>query len=288
MTDSRIIRLAFARPGSKAFKDMTPEEHIERNIYMRNKLKGTACENATDEDLDNMRLKQVEQGLYYENDNAVVKLGFDATYADDRRKRAAIPSIYEGMRAKAFNFNIYGSDVDNAKNVVNAFIANFRKFQNKGYGLFIWSKTKGTGKTMLASILLNEAVMRYMTPSKFITVYDYLDMVAESWKNKSGDISTRLKSIENAPLLVLDDIGIQSVDKMANDKLFKLIDKRYSKRLVTIYTSNKEIANLGLDDRITSRIEPPRNFIVHLPEVSVRNKDAERKQEEFLSRLKED
>lgn len=288
MTDNRISRLAFARLGSKAFKDMTPEEHIDRNIYMRNKLKGTACENATDEDLDNIRLKQVEQGLYYENDNAVVKLGFDATYADDRRKRAAIPSIYEGMRANAFNFDIYGTDVADVRKVINAFVLNFGKFQKEGYGLFIWSKTKGTGKTMLASILLNEVVMYYMTPARFITVYDYLDMVAESWKDKSGDISTRLKSIENAPLLVLDDIGVQSVDKMANDKLFKLIDKRYSKRLVTIYTSNKEIANLGLDDRITSRIEPPRNFIVHLPEVSVRNKDAERKQKEFLTRLKEE
>ena len=47
VTDSRIIKLAFCKYGSEEFKKMTPEEHIERNIYMRHKLKGTTHENAT-------------------------------------------------------------------------------------------------------------------------------------------------------------------------------------------------------------------------------------------------
>lgn len=290
ITDSRIIKLAFCKYGSEEFKKMTPEEHIERNIYMRHKLKGTTHENATDEELDHARLKMIAQGLYYEFENEVVRLGHNETWADERRRRAAIPAIYEGMGAQDFDFDIYGKDVAMAKvkAIVNGFILKFSLWQREGKNLYIYSKTKGTGKTMLSCILLNEVTMRHMTPARFITVYDYLNTVTESWKDKTGDISARLKNIENAPLLVLDDIGVQSVDKMANDKLFKLIDKRYSKKLVTIYTSNKEIEALGLDDRITSRIEPPRNFIVHLPEVSVRNKDAERKQKEFLTRLKEE
>lgn len=290
MTDSRIPRLAFAKAGSREFNKMTPEEHIERNIYMRNKLKGTAYENATDEDLDNARLKIIEQGLYYELDNEIVRLGFDAACADDRRQRAAIPTIYEGMRANAFNFDVYGVDMADAKRLINSFLGKaqkFQKFKKEGYGLFIWSKTKGTGKTMLACVILNEAVMRYMTPARFITVYDYLDMVTESWKDKTGDISARLRDIENTPLLVLDDIGVQSVDKLTNDKLFKLIDKRYNKKLVTIYTSNKKIPDLGLDDRITSRISA-KSYVVHLPEVSIRQKKEEEEKTAFLSRLEED
>ena len=95
MTDSRIPRLAFAKAGSREFNKMTPEEHIERNIYMRNKLKGTAYENATDEDLDNARLKIIEQGLYYELDNEIVRLGFDAACADDRRQKIGRASCRE-------------------------------------------------------------------------------------------------------------------------------------------------------------------------------------------------
>jgi len=194
------------------------------------------------------------------------------------------------MRANAFNFDVYGVDMADAKRLINSFLGKaqkFQKFKKEGYGLFIWSKTKGTGKTMLACVILNEAVMRHMTPARFITVYDYLDMVTESWKDKTGDISARLRDIENTPLLVLDDIGVQSVDKLTNDKLFKLIDKRYNKKLVTIYTSNKKIPDLGLDDRITSRISA-KSYVVHLPEVSIRQKKEEEEKTAFLSRLEED
>lgn len=57
--------------------------------------------------------------------------------------------------------------------------------------------------------------------------------------------------------------------------------------LVTIFTSNKKINDLGLDDRIISRIEE-KSILVSLPEVSIRQRKAESKQEEFLSRLEED
>lgn len=126
-----------------------------------------------------------------------------------------------------------------------------------------------------------------MTPARFITVYDYLNTVTESWKDKTGDTSARLRDIETAQLLILDDIGAQDPNKLVNDSLFKLIDRRYSNMLVTIFTSNKKINDLGLDDRIISRIEE-KSILVSLPEVSIRQRKAESKQEEFLSRLEED
>lgn len=285
ITDSRIIKLAF----DKNVQSMTPEEHIERNIYMRHKLKGTTHENATDEELDHARLKMIAQGLYYEFENEVVRLGHNETWADERRRRAAIPAIYEGMGAQDFDFDIYGKDMAMAKvkAIVNGFILKFSLWQREGKNLYIYSKTKGTGKTMLSCILLNEVTMRHMTPARFITVYDYLNTVTESWKDKTGDTSARLRDIETAKLLILDDIGAQDPNKLVNDSLFKLIDRRYSNMLVTIFTSNKKINDLGLDDRIISRIEE-KSILVSLPEVSIRQRKAESKQEEFLSRLEED
>lgn len=285
VTDSRIIKLAF----DKNVQSMTPEEHIERNIYMRHKLKGTTHENATDEELDHARLKMIAQGLYYEFENEVVRLGHNETWADERRRRAAIPAIYEGMGAQDFDFDIYGKDMAMAKvkAIVNGFILKFSLWQREGKNLYIYSKTKGTGKTMLSCILLNEVTMRHMTPARFITVYDYLNTVTESWKDKTGDTSARLRDIETTQLLILDDIGAQDPNKLVNDSLFKLIDRRYSNMLVTIFTSNKKINDLGLDDRIISRIEE-KSILVSLPEVSIRQRKAESKQKEFLSRLEED
>lgn len=285
ITDSRIIKLAF----DKNVQSMTPEEHIERNIYMRHKLKGTTHENATDEELDHARLKMIAQGLYYEFENEVVRLGHNETWADERRRRAAIPAIYEGMGAQDFDFDIYGKNMAMAKvkAIVNGFILKFSLWQREGKNLYIYSKTKGTGKTMLSCILLNEVTMRHMTPARFITVYDYLNTVTESWKDKTGDTSARLRDIETTQLLILDDIGAQDPNKLVNDSLFKLIDRRYSNMLVTIFTSNKKINDLGLDDRIISRIEE-KSILVSLPEVSIRQRKAQSKQEEFLSRLEED
>lgn len=282
ITDSRIIKLAF----DKNVQSMTPEEHIERNIYMRHKLKGTTHENATDEELDHARLKMIAQGLYYEFENEVVRLGHNETWADERRRRAAIPAIYEGMGAQDFDFDIYGKDMAMAKvkAIVNGFILKFSLWQREGKNLYIYSKTKGTGKTMLSCILLNEVTMRHMTPARFITVYDYLNTVTESWKDKTGDTSARLRDIETTQLLILDDIGAQDPNKLVNDSLFKLIDRRYSNMLVTIFTSNKKINDLGLDDRIISRIEE-KSILVSLPEVSIRQRKAESKQEEFLKKL---
>lgn len=282
ITDSRIIKLAF----DKNVQSMTPEEHIERNIYMRHKLKGTTHENATDEELDHARLKMIAQGLYYEFENEVVRLGHNETWADERRRRAAIPAIYEGMGAQDFDFDIYGHDMAMAKvkAIVNGFILKFSLWQREGKNLYIYSKTKGTGKTMLSCILLNEVTMRHMTPARFITVYDYLNTVTESWKDKTGDTSARLRDIETAQLLILDDIGAQDPNKLVNDSLFKLIDRRYSNMLVTIFTSNKKINDLGLDERIISRIEE-KSISVSLPEVSIRQIKAESKQEEFLKKL---
>lgn len=282
ITDSRIIKLAF----DKNVQSMTPEEHIERNIYMRHKLKGTTHENATDEELDHARLKMIAQGLYYEFENEVVRLGHNETWADERRRRAAIPAIYEGMGAQDFDFDIYGHDMAMAKvkAIVNGFILKFSLWQREGKNLYIYSKTKGTGKTMLSCILLNEVTMRHMTPARFITVYDYLNTVTESWKDKTGDTSARLRDIETAQLLILDDIGAQDPNKLVNDSLFKLIDRRYSNMLVTIFTSNKKINDLGLDERIISRIEE-KSISISLPEVSIRQIKAESKQEEFLKKL---
>lgn len=284
ITDSRIMKLAFCKYGSAEFRRMTPEEHIERNIYMRHKLKGTTHENATDEELDHARLKMIAQGLYYEFENEVVRLGHNEVWADERRRRAAIPAIYEGMGAQDFDFDIYGQDMAKVKEIVNGFILKFEIWQREGKNLYIYSKTKGTGKTMLSCILLNEVTMRHMTSARFITVYDYLNAVTESWKDKTGDASARLRDIETSSLLILDDIGAQNPNKLVNDSLFELIDRRYSNKRVTIFTSNKEINDLGLDDRIISRIEE-KSIPVRLPEVSIRQKMMQRKQDEFLQSL---
>jgi DNA replication protein DnaC len=68
-----------------------------------------------------------------------------------------------------------------------------------------------------------------------------------------------------------------------NDILFKIIDARYQKKLVTIFTSNVKVGELNIDDRVRSRIDKL-SQLIPLPEYSFRNKEAH---EEKLELFKE-
>ena len=95
---------------------------------------------------------------------------------------------------------------------------------------------------------------------------------------------TNLEAIEMAPVLVIDDIGAQMAKDWVNTAIFKLIDKRYSNKLVTIYTSNKRIQELNMDERIIDRIQS-QSLVVEFPEVPIRQMEIEKKHAEFEKRI---
>ena len=83
-----------------------------------------------------------------------------------RQARSLIPFCYLDKKPSDFEFDIYGQDTTEIKQYVNLFIVNYEKWKAKGKGLYIHSKTKGTGKTMLACCLAN-AIMEKYGISKF-------------------------------------------------------------------------------------------------------------------------
>lgn len=96
-----------------------------------------------------------------------------------------------------------------------------------------------------------------------------------------------MKSLEMAPVLVIDDIGAQMAKEWVDTVLFKLIDKRYANRLVTIYTSNKRIDELKMDERIIDRIDS-QSITIHLPEESIRSRQIQTDHDDFMAQFKED
>ncbi|MCP4713101.1 MAG: ATP-binding protein, partial [Planctomycetes bacterium] len=65
----------------------------------------------------------------------------------------------------------------------------------------------------------------------------------------------RFEEIRNAPLLILDDLGIESPTPWANEKLYQLLNHRYNARLPTIITTNLTLETLEL--RLRSRLSDP-------------------------------
>lgn len=200
----------------------------------------------------------------------------------ERRNRRGIPPEYVYCMGNSVDWGKYGSeDTAPQKKIVNAFVTNFGAFQKEGRGLYLYSQTKGSGKTMIACAVANEILKMNDIPVKFINEADYIELV----KAKDDGSRQRLKSILEAGLLILDDVGAQDAGKdWVAAALFRLIDKRYINHLPTIFTSNVRIEDLKMDSRIADRIYAV-SVPVIMPEVNVRNRIADRHTKEFLKEV---
>jgi DNA replication protein DnaC len=67
--------------------------------------------------------------------------------------------------------------------------------------------------------------------------------------------------VRNAPALVLDDLGVQSTTPWVEEKLFQLINHRYSAQLPTVITTNLDLASF--DSRVQTRLSDPALSHVH-------------------------
>lgn len=268
--------------------DMDDEEKRQRRNWIRSVLKGTSLANVSNNQMDGMRLWKVEkQGGYMIEDERgcefyLPDLKVSKENADFRRIRSMMPFEYINLTAKDFDWTKYDKDTTEQRGIVYRFVTDFPKFKDNGMGLYIFSETKGSGKTMLACCILNELSNRYVGSVKFVNALDFLEMTKKGFNYDNPDV----ESIYKSSVLVLDDIGVQMSKEWVDTVFYRLINTRYNERKVTIYTSNILIGKLKMDDRITDRIES-KSYEIHLPEVPVRSIQRKAEKDELLKRIKE-
>jgi DNA replication protein DnaC len=110
----------------------------------------------------------------------------------------------------------------------------------------------GCGKTHLAAAAGNYRVQQG-DAVLFITVPDLLDHLRASY-GPSSELAydETFDRVRNAPVLILDDLGVENPSPWAQEKLFQLLNHRYSHHMPTILTTNADIDHL--DGRIRSRL----------------------------------
>jgi len=200
---------------------------------------------------------------------------------EERRNQSLMSVEYVYKTAKDFQWDIYGENVDLQRKIVNAFIVNFRDFERQGRGLYIYSKTKGSGKTMLACCLCNEIIQRYGASTKFVSVPDFVELI----KDKREGSKEKVDALYQVRLLVLDDIGAQTgKQEWIDNALFRLVDYRKREFLPTIFTSNNDSEKLEMDSRTVDRIVSI-SVDVKIPESNIRRKKAEELNRKFIHGL---
>ena len=205
-----------------------------------------------------------------------------------RLRFADIPEAFRGMDLRSFRMDVYRKQeskkmVSDACKIIKTYLDDFESQKERGMGLYIWSRTKGSGKTRIAAGIANELMKNYAV--KFAVSLTILQEIKNTWRRDTECSENQLlDALYTTDILVIDDFGVERPADWINDKMYQIINERYINRKVTIFTSNDPLETLQYDDRITNRIKE-RTYQIAFPEESVRDHIAERMQEEIIEKM---
>ena len=125
-------------------------------------------------------------------------------------------------------------------------------YAEKPRGWLVLMGSYGSGKTHLAAAIANYRA-RLGDPPLFVMVPDLLDHLRATFSPSSNvAFDRRFDEIRTAPLLVLDDLGTQSMTPWVREKLYQLFNYRYNAELPTVITTSDSLDEM--DPRIRSRL----------------------------------
>ena len=140
---------------------------------------------------------------------------------------------------------------DESKSIQKALKA-AHTFAEKPKGWLILMGGYGSGKTHLAAAIANYRA-GLGEPPLFIMVPDLLDHLRATFSPTSNvAFDKRFDDIRMTPLLVLDDLGTQSMTPWVREKLYQLFNYRYNRELPTVITTADSMNEM--DARIRSRL----------------------------------
>jgi DNA replication protein DnaC len=127
-----------------------------------------------------------------------------------------------------------------------------RKYAEDPAGWLVIKGYYASGKTHLAAAIANHRSERGH-PVLFVTVADLLDHLRATFSPESPiRYDERFNEIKTAPLLVLDDLTVKSATPWAKEKLYQLVDYRYTLDLPTVVTTPDPKGEL--DARLETRL----------------------------------
>lgn len=158
---------------------------------------------------------------------------------------------------KKYNSEISPRDnIKLIKDICLKFIENFDDPSEKN---LLFTGNTGLGKTFLSSCIAKEMIQKDKTVL-YQTAPIMLDMIIDYKFNKNTTADNIYKNILDVDLLIIDDLGTESMNNIKFTELFNIINTRLlnqnNKCLKTIISTNLslEILHKNYGERITSRL----------------------------------
>lgn len=208
----------------------------------------------------------------------------------NRLRFANLPEGFKDYTLQNFNAGMYRKSESRKKigiacQVIKTYLAEFEAMEEAGLGLYIYSETKGSGKTRMAASLANELIKVRGKQVKFATSPAILKEIRATWDKDSQYTENRLiDELVQTEILIIDDFGTEKIADWINDKFYYLLNERYINRRLTIFTSNQSLKNLSYDERIVNRLKE-RSYEVAFPEESVRETISEINNANMLNKI---
>ena len=144
---------------------------------------------------------------------------------------------------------------ENARLFAAAFQA-AREYADDPTGWLALTGPNGCGKTHLAAAIANRRI-ELGKLAFFVHVPDLLDDLRSTYAPSSEiSYSDLFEQVNDAELLILDGLGVQSPTPWAREKLHQIFNRRANAELPTVITTAEDVRNL--DPYIASRLSYPR------------------------------
>jgi DNA replication protein DnaC len=160
----------------------------------------------------------------------------DRDRLDQMLRASGIPE-----RLKGCTFATYHAPTDPqkaAKQAVMEFVDHFESHLKTGESLILAGKP-GTGKGHLAASAMNLLMPKYLPV--YTTCLDMIRSVRETWRKDSKYSESQvLQELEDAALLVIDEIGGQYGTDGEQTIIFDVLDRRYRQMRPTIFITNQD------------------------------------------------
>lgn len=145
-----------------------------------------------------------------------------------------------------------GLDASSLKSLKDA-VAAAQGFAENPRGWLVFSGDYATGKTHLAASIANHRA-QMGDPPLFVMVPDLLDHLRATFSPASPTtFDRRFEEIKSSRLLILDDLGTQSMTPWVREKLYQLFSYRSNAELPTVITIAADSLET-LDARLASRL----------------------------------
>jgi DNA replication protein DnaC len=119
-----------------------------------------------------------------------------------------------------------------------------RSYAESPEGWLVLLGATGAGKTHLAAAI-GHRIRERGGPVEFVVVPDLLDQV-RALMSDDGDAEQfrRLEQVRTCPHLILDDLGVHSATRWAQEKIFQILNYRYNAKLSTVITVGRPLEEL--------------------------------------------